>query len=93
VTSLAAKAEANKRVDDYKAAAKKVADLKAALEDGSVDEKDVHDTQATIDKMIAKMDMLEMQIEEDGNLARLEEAGDLEKQAKMKDLEETIAAL
>lgn len=42
--SLAAKAEANKRVEDYKAAQKKVADLEAALADGSVDEKDVHDT-------------------------------------------------
>ena len=39
------------------------------------------------------MSMLEMQIEEDGNLARLEEASDLEKQAQMKDLEATIADL
>ena len=78
-TSLAAKAEANKRVDDYKKAQKKVADLEAALADGSIDEAEVQDTKSTIDKMKAKMSMLEVQIEEDGNAARLEEAGDLEK--------------
>lgn len=91
--SLAEQADANKRVDDKAKLEEEVSKMNAKLDSGNVDEADVEATKELVAKSEEKITTLEGEIEEDGNKKALESNSNLESEARIKDINISIADL